>query len=171
MVIRSAPSPPFQCSLARRSAQTASRHSAATAARSVPKCPRTLEGMDHQATSRIIANNIVAKTQIPSSQMYPGLDYSGQLGTGGTDQSLTSRGPAHGPGSLPQVHQRGAHTSRSAYAQAAVGVQQPMGTSDAVRTTPAVQTGPITPAQALKRYGESSDSLRAQRDSAVPARK
>jgi hypothetical protein len=32
-------------------------------------------------------------------------------------------------------------------------VQQQYG-SDTIRTTPAVETGPITPAQALKRYGE-----------------
>jgi hypothetical protein len=110
-------------------------------------------GMDHQTASKILANNIVAKPQIPSLTINRH-DYAAQLGTGGTDQSLTSRGTGHPPGSLPQVQQRGSHTSRPAYTSTAAGLQHSIATNDAVRSAPAVETGPITPAQALKRYAE-----------------
>lgn len=103
--------------------------------------PGTME----QQSGRI-ANNIVPKPQVPALNL-------GRHGDGfGSDQSLTARVPGHGPGSLPHI-QRGAHTSRPAAYGAAAGVQQQYG-SDTIRTTPAVETGPITPAQALKRYGE-----------------
>eukprot|EP00879_Flechtneria_rotunda_P009162 GHRR01009592.1.p1 GENE.GHRR01009592.1~~GHRR01009592.1.p1 ORF type:complete len:875 (+),score=386.54 GHRR01009592.1:541-3165(+) len=100
--------------------------------------------MDHQS-NKIIANNILSKPQIPA------LNFSrrdGFVPTGGTDQSFTSRGP----GSLPNVQQRGSMTSRPAPAQTAM--QQYSNAADAIRTAPAVETGPITPAQALKRYGQ-----------------
>ncbi|KAF6266252.1 kinase-like domain-containing protein [Scenedesmus sp. NREL 46B-D3] len=107
--------------------------------------PGTME----QQTGRI-ANNIVPKPQVPALNL-------SRHGDGfGSDQSLTARVPGHGPGSLPHV-QRGANTSRTAAfgaaAAAAAGVQQQYG-SDTIRPSPAVETGPITPAQALKRYGE-----------------
>lgn len=104
-------------------------------------------GMDHQPTNRIVANNIVPKPQVPALNLTRHDGYGAQMGS---DQSLTVRVSGHGPGSLPLV-QRGSHTSRPAYAQAA-SVQQH---SDTIRAQPAaVETGPITPAQALKRYGE-----------------
>lgn len=100
--------------------------------------------MDHQ-TTRSLANNIVSKPQVPA------LNFSRHDGYGSSDQSMTARAAVHGPGSLPHV-QRGSVTSRQGFAQTAAG-QQYAG-NDAIRTTAAAETGPITPAQALKRYGE-----------------
>ncbi|KAF8057882.1 Dyrk2 [Scenedesmus sp. PABB004] len=85
--------------------------------------------LDH---GRLLANNIVPKPV----RMEP-------------DAPHSARGAA---GSLPHVGAppRVAATSRpAAYAAAA-----PPAATDAIRTAPAVETGPITPAQALKRYGE-----------------
>eukprot|EP00882_Tetradesmus_deserticola_P009657 GHRQ01010195.1.p1 GENE.GHRQ01010195.1~~GHRQ01010195.1.p1 ORF type:complete len:476 (+),score=152.28 GHRQ01010195.1:1320-2747(+) len=105
--------------------------------------PGTME----QQTGRI-ANNIVSKPQVPALNL-------GRHGDGfGSDQSLTARVPGHGPGSLPHV-QRGAYTSRpAAYGAGAAATAQQQYASDTIRPSPAVETGPITPAQALKRYGE-----------------
>jgi hypothetical protein len=124
------------------------------AARKLPPAQQLMSTQDGAAgpgtmeqQSGRVANNIVPKPQVPALNL-------GRHGDGfGSDQSLTARVPGHGPGSLPHV-QRGAHTSRpAAYGAAAARVQQQYG-SDTIRTTPAVETGPITPAQALKRYGE-----------------
>lgn len=98
-------------------------------------------GMDHQA--RLLANNIVPKPQVPALNLNRHDGYS-------SDQSLTAR--VAGPGSLPHV-QRGSVTSRPGYGQA-TAAQQYAGGNDAIRTAAAAETGPITPAQALKRYGE-----------------
>lgn len=102
-------------------------------------------GIDLPSTLRLVANNIVAKPQVPPLNM-------GRHGEGsfhGSDQAATARGP----GSLPHVPQqsRAANTSRPAFA--ATSQQQYAGTTERPAST-AVETGPITPAQALKRYGE-----------------
>lgn len=104
--------------------------------------------MDHQA-NRLLANNIVPKPQIPALNLNRHDGYVSQMGS---DQSLTARVAGQGPGSLPHV-QRGSVTSRPGYAQAAAA-QQYVSSNDTIKTTAAAETGPITPAQALKRYGE-----------------
>jgi len=101
-------------------------------------------GIDHTGTHRLVANNIVAKPQVPQ------LNMGRHDGSFGNDQPATAR-PAGGPGSLPHMPQhRAPNTSRAAFAATS---QQYAGTTE--RPAPAaVETGPITPAQALKRYGE-----------------
>lgn len=102
-------------------------------------------GIDHTGTHRLVANNIVAKPQVPQ------LNMGRHDGSYGSDQAATAR-PSGGAGSLPHVQQhRAPNTSRAAFATASQ--QQYAGSAE--RTAPAaVETGPITPAQALKRYGE-----------------
>jgi hypothetical protein len=114
----------------------------------------TAAGMDQPAPHRIVANNIVPALNMGAGSHH----FAGSLS--GSDQSLTARPAGHssGPGSLPHVQQQQPRstpqTSRPAYASPAAAPTAPPA-ADAVHTAPAsVETGPITPAQALKRYGE-----------------
>jgi hypothetical protein len=98
--------------------------------------------IDLPSTHRLVANNIVAKPQVPQLNMGR---HEGSFGS----ESATAR-PAGGPGSLPHMPQhRAPSTSRPAFAASS---QQSAGTTE--RPAAAAETGPITPAQALKRYGE-----------------
>lgn len=102
-------------------------------------------GIDLPGSLRLVANNIVAKPQVPQ------LNMGRHESSFSSDQAATARAPG-GPGSLPHVSQhRGANTSRPAYAATS---QQYAGTTTERPAPSAVETGPITPAQALKRYGE-----------------
>lgn len=104
--------------------------------------------MDTQA-NRLLANNIVVKPQVPALNLSR---HDGYIVSTGSDQSMTARIAGHGPGSLPQM-QRGSVTSRPGYGHA-VANQQYQASNDTIKATVAAETGPITPAQALKRYGE-----------------
>jgi hypothetical protein len=103
-------------------------------------------GVDYTSTHRLVANNIVAKPQVPQ------LNMGRHDGSFGSEQPATAR-PAGGAGSLPHVPQhRAPNTSRPAFAATS---QAYAGTAERAAPAPAaVETGPITPAQALKRYGE-----------------
>lgn len=112
-------------------------------------------GMDHSAPHRVVANNIVAKPQVPALNM--GRNDSSFPGGSmvGSDQSLTARAAGSSSSSLPQVQAHQApQTSRAALATSSS--QQASSTAtDTVRTAPATgEAGPITPAQALKCYSE-----------------
>lgn len=99
-------------------------------------------GIDLPSAHRLVANNIVAKPQVPQLNMGR---HEGSFGS----EAATAR-PAGGPGSLPHIPQhRAPSTSRPAFASSS---QQSAGTTE--RPAAAAETGPITPAQALKRYGE-----------------
>lgn len=104
-------------------------------------------GIDFPSPHRLVANNILAKPQVPQ------LNMGGHEGSFGSGHSPATARPAGGPGSLPHVPQhRTPNTSRPAFAAAS---SQAAYAGTAERAAPAaVETGPITPAQALKRYGE-----------------
>lgn len=116
---------------------------------------------DHSHTDHSVKmgqNNMAGKPgQVPSLDFarHDGYGSSGGLGM---DQSLTSRAPAsHGPGSLPSV-QRIPNTSRPNYgytaAQQQPQQQPPEDTSRTPSSASQAEAGPISPAQALKKYGE-----------------
>lgn len=104
-------------------------------------------GIDFPSPHRLVANNILAKPQVPQ------LNMGGHDGSFGSGHSPATARPAGGPGSLPHVPQhRAPNTSRPVFAAAS---SQAAYAGTAERAAPAaVETGPITPAQALKRYGE-----------------
>lgn len=104
-------------------------------------------GIDFPSPHRLVANNILAKPQVPQ------LNMGGHEGSFSSGHSPATARPAGGPGSLPHVPQhRAPNTSRPAFAAAS---SQAAYAGTAERAAPAaVETGPITPAQALKRYGE-----------------
>lgn len=92
--------------------------------------------MDHQQPGRL-GNNVVTKPQVPA------INLGRREGYVATDQALSAKGT--GAGALPQVRS-GQQSSRAPQ----------HAPEDAIRAQPhqTAETGPITPAQALRRYAE-----------------
>jgi hypothetical protein len=106
--------------------------------------------MEKQVTSRL-ANNVVTKPHIPTLNLPRHEGYGGSAGLG-MDQAATARlSGNHGPGSLPHLAQ-GLLTTRPAYTP--TPAQQHADDVIRTQTHRTAETGPITPAQALKRYSE-----------------
>ncbi len=113
--------------------------------------------VEHAQAGRLAANNIVPKPAIPGLAL-PRQE-AGTIGHAPGTSRLPPA-PGTGAGTGGQQHpSRGAMTSRPALAPSAPAAASTTGVASgtgarAAPAAPPAETGPITPAQAVKRYGD-----------------